>query len=80
MDHLKLSNNRRKFLIAHRSCSACLVAHAAMKIGKKSYWDPKKEILNGNVEANKLFSRSQRLPYGTNYVLGRNNKRRPIKN
>ena len=57
--------------VAHRSCSACLVAHAAMKIGKKLYWDPKKEIFNGNVEANKLLSRPQRLPYGTNYVVSK---------
>jgi predicted dehydrogenase len=59
--------------IAHRSCSACLVAHAAMKIGKKLYWDPKKEIFNGNVEANKLLSRPQRFPYGTNYVATKKN-------
>jgi hypothetical protein len=57
--------------VAHRSCSACLVAHAAMKIGKKLYWDPKKEIFNGNVEANKLLSRPQRFPYGTNYVVSK---------
>ena len=55
--------------VAHRSCSACLVAHAAMKTGQKLYWDPKKEIFNGNVEANKLLSRPQRFPYGTNYVV-----------
>jgi hypothetical protein len=54
--------------VAHRSCSACLVAHAAMKIGKKLYWDPKKEVFKDNVEANKLLSRPQRYPYGTNYV------------
>ena len=60
--------------VAHRSCSACLVAHAAMKIGKKLYWDPKKEVFNNNVEANKLLSRPQRFPYGTNYVA----KKSPI--
>ena len=57
--------------VAHRSCSACLVAHAAMKIGKKLYWDPKKEIFKDNIEANKLLSRPQRYPYGTNYVANR---------
>lgn len=61
--------------VAHRSCSACLVAHAAMKIGKKLYWDPKKESFNGNVEANKLLSRPQRFPYGTNYVVGKKNQK-----
>ncbi|RYZ52356.1 MAG: Gfo/Idh/MocA family oxidoreductase [Sphingobacteriales bacterium] len=55
--------------VAHRSCSACLVAHAAMKFeGQKLYWDPKKEQFKDNVEANKLLSRPQRYPYGTNYV------------
>jgi predicted dehydrogenase len=55
--------------VAHRSCSACLVAHAAMKTGQKLYWDPKKEVFRDNVEANKLLSRPQRYPYGTNYVV-----------
>ncbi len=54
---------------AHRSCSACLVAHAAMKTGQKLYWDPEKEIFKDNIEANKLLSRPQRYPYGTNYVI-----------
>jgi len=55
--------------VAHRSCSACLVAYAAMKTKGKLYWDPKKEIFKDNVEANKLLSRPQRYPYGTNYVV-----------
>ena len=59
--------------VAHRSCSACLVAHAAMKIPGKLYWDPKKEIFKDNIEANKLLSRSQRYPYGTNYVNKKKN-------
>src|SRR6202171_4258880 len=29
--------------IAHRSCSACLLHHAAMKLKRKLYWDPAKE-------------------------------------
>ncbi|ANH82332.1 oxidoreductase [Niabella ginsenosidivorans] len=55
--------------VAHRSCSACLVAHAAMKMGARLYWDPQKEVFKDNIEANKLLSRPQRAPYGTNYVL-----------
>ncbi|HEV8079720.1 MAG TPA: Gfo/Idh/MocA family oxidoreductase [Chitinophagaceae bacterium] len=55
--------------VAHRSCSACLVAYAAMKTEGKLYWDPKKEMFKDNVEANKLLSRPQRYPYGTNYVV-----------
>jgi predicted dehydrogenase len=54
--------------VAHRSCSACLVAHAAMKTEGKLYWDPKKEQFKDNSEANKLLSRPQRYPYGTSYV------------
>ncbi|MBO9592068.1 MAG: Gfo/Idh/MocA family oxidoreductase [Niabella sp.] len=57
--------------VAHRSCSACLVAHTAMKLGTKLYWDPKKEVFKDNIEANKLLSRPQRYPYGTNYVLNK---------
>ena len=54
--------------VAHRSCSACLLAHAAMKTPGKLLWDPKKEVFINNVEANKLLSRPQRYPYGTNYI------------
>lgn len=57
--------------VAHRSCSACLLVHAAMKTPGKLYWDPKKEIFKDNVEANKLLSRPQRYPYGTNYVINK---------
>ncbi len=57
--------------VAHRSCSACLVAHIAMKVPGKLYWNPKKEVFKNNVEANKLLSRPQRFPYGTNYVVNK---------
>lgn len=55
--------------VAHRSCSACLVGHAAMKFpGQTLYWDPAKEKFKDNMEANKLLSRPQRYPYGTSYI------------
>ncbi|MEO8171426.1 MAG: Gfo/Idh/MocA family oxidoreductase [Sediminibacterium sp.] len=55
--------------VAHRSCSACLVGHVAMKFpGQKLSFDPVKEKFNNNHEANKLLSRPQRYPYGTSYV------------
>ena len=54
--------------VAHRSCSACLITHVAMKTPGKLYWDPKKELFKNNIEANKLLSRPQRYPYGTNYI------------
>jgi len=54
--------------IAHRSCSACLLSHIAMKLPRKLYWDPKKERFINNDRANKMVSRPQRYPYGTNYI------------
>ena len=56
--------------IAHRSGSACLIAHAAMKLGRKLRWDATKEQFIGDDEANALLSRPQRFPYGTEYVKG----------
>ena len=54
--------------IGHRSCSACLLAHAAMKLGRKLKWDPKAESFGKDAEANAMLSRKQRAPYGTDYV------------
>src|SRR5690606_22755023 len=49
---------------AHRSCSACLLHHIAMKLDRKIYWDPKKErFKNNDNEANSMLSRPQREPY-----------------
>jgi hypothetical protein len=54
--------------IAQRSCSACLIAHTAMKLGRKLKWDPKKEEYIGDAEANATLSRPQRGIYGTTKV------------
>src|ERR1700744_1327660 len=54
--------------VAHRSCSACLVAHVSMKFKTKLHFDPVAEKFIGNAEANKLLSRPQRYPYGTSYI------------
>lgn len=48
---------------AHRSCSACLVHHIAMKLGRKVYWNPVKEQFKNDNEANAMLSRNQRFPY-----------------
>ena len=48
---------------AHRSCSACLVHHIAMKLDRKVYWDPAKEKFKNDDEANKMLYRTQRSPY-----------------
>lgn len=55
--------------VGHRSCSACLVSHIAMKLPGKLYWDPLKERFKDNDMANSMLSRPQRAPYGTNYSL-----------
>jgi predicted dehydrogenase len=54
--------------IGHRSCTACLVGHIAMKIPRKLYWDPARERFRNDDEANSMIARPQRHPYGTNYV------------
>ena len=54
--------------IGHRSCSACLLAHAAMKLKRPLKWDPAKETFEKDEEANALLARKQRKPYGTDYV------------
>jgi len=55
--------------VAHRSCSACLLGHIAMKLDGKLHWDPIKERFINNDEANEMVSRPQRYPYGTDFVL-----------
>lgn len=49
--------------IGHRSCSACLLHHAAMKLKRRLYWDPKNEKFLNDPEANTLLSRPQRAAY-----------------
>jgi predicted dehydrogenase len=49
--------------VAHRSCSACLLHHIAMKTNRKLYWDPIKERFKNDDEANAMLSRPMRAPY-----------------
>ncbi len=56
--------------IAHRSCSACLIAHTAMKLQRKLRWDPEAERFIDDAEANATLTRIQRAPYGTSRVKG----------
>jgi len=49
--------------VAHRSCSACLLHHIAMKLKRPLRWDPGKERFVGDDEANARLSRPQRPPY-----------------
>lgn len=50
--------------VAHRSCSACLLQHIAMKLNRKLYWDPILERFKNDDEANAMLSRPKRAPYG----------------
>jgi hypothetical protein len=54
--------------VGHRSCSACLVSHIGMRLGRTLKWDPAKEQFTNDAEANAMLSRPQRAPYGSNYV------------
>jgi hypothetical protein len=39
-----------------------------MKLPRKLYWNPDKEQFINDDEANKMLSRPQRKPYGTDYI------------
>jgi hypothetical protein len=49
--------------VAHRSCSACLLHHIAMKANRQAYWDPIKEHFKNDDEANAMLSRPMRAPH-----------------
>lgn len=49
--------------VGHRSCTTCLLHHAAMKLQRKLFWNPEKELFINDIEANKLLSRPQRAEY-----------------
>ena len=49
--------------VAHRSCSACLLHHIAMKTKRTLHWDPIRERFKDDDEANSMLSRPQRWPY-----------------
>jgi hypothetical protein len=50
--------------VGHRSCSACLLHHIAMKLKRKIYWDPAKETFkNNDAEATAMLSRPRRKKY-----------------
>jgi hypothetical protein len=49
--------------VGHRSCTACLLQHIAMKLGRRLQWDPISERFRDDDEANSMLSRPQRWPY-----------------
>jgi predicted dehydrogenase len=56
--------------VAHRSTSACLIAHIAMKLGRRLYWDPVNERFKNDDQANAMLARPQRYPYTVEMVKG----------
>jgi hypothetical protein len=54
--------------IGHRACTVCLISHIAMKVPGVLKWDPKGERFRENDRANSLLKRTQRFPYGTDYL------------
>lgn len=49
--------------VAHRSCTACLLQHIAMKLNRRLYWDPVSERFKNDDEANSMLARPHRPPY-----------------
>ena len=49
--------------VAHRSCSACLLHHMAMKLNRRLRWDPWAERFIEDDEANGMLARPRRAPY-----------------
>ena len=60
---------------AHRSCSACLLAHIGMKLGRKLAWDPAGERFINDDLANAMLARAERAPYGTRRAYERLTKK-----
>lgn len=61
--------------VAHRSCSACLLAYIGMKLGRKLAWDPVAEKFVNDDAANAMLTRAERAPYGTRRAYERLSKR-----
>lgn len=55
--------------IGHRTCSLGQLAHIAIQSDHKLHWDPAKEQLLGNDEANKMLHKSYRNPWGLNISI-----------
>jgi myo-inositol 2-dehydrogenase / D-chiro-inositol 1-dehydrogenase len=55
--------------VGHRSCTACLLGHIAMRVEGDLAWDPVKERFANSDEANQMLAREQRPPYGSRVVL-----------
>lgn len=56
--------------VSHRSTTACLVSHIAMKLPRRLHWDPINERFRNDDEANSMLSRPQRYPYKISQIPG----------
>lgn len=72
LDWLQCIRTRRQAAVpvevAHRSCTACLIYHIAMKHPRPLRWDPNKERFIDDDQANALLSRPQRAPYSIEHL------------
>ncbi len=50
--------------IEHRTVTACHLTNLSLRLGRPLTWDPDKEEIVGDDEANAWLSRAQRQPYG----------------
>jgi predicted dehydrogenase len=55
--------------VGHRSCTACLLGQAAMRLDRTLHWDPARERFVNDEAANQLLARKQRSPYGTDSIV-----------
>ena len=54
--------------MGHRACTVCLITHISMKLNRKLNWNPEIEKFINDDEANSMLTRSQRKPFGVNYI------------
>lgn len=52
----------------HKACTVCLISDIAMQVDRKLDWDPDAEVFINDDAANQMLHRTQRKPYGTDYV------------
>ena len=49
--------------VGHRTATICHLVNIAMLTGRKLKWDPEKEVIIGDDEANRMLSRPMRSPW-----------------
>lgn len=52
----------------HKACAICLISDIAMQFDRTLNWNPETETFINDDEANAMLQRTQRKPYGTDYV------------